>query len=211
MSKTRKPEGEREVGSGASEGVEGADSAEFQSRAGARDGEDLDDADLLSFGDCPPDRETRVRAIMHLMATGRWERGMAVVIASAWNLAVNTVESYSSEASRRVTSLGEEAFVKERLVVALDEALDGARGDPKAMATVATAFAPIAGVTKTSNVQVFITKQHDALFDRLKAVLPPEWYIVALEAAESLTSAPPVNATVVESREVLALSEPTDS
>lgn len=105
----------------------------------------------------PEDREGRVRAVMDLMSAGRWVRGKtAAILAAGWDLEVNTVEAYAAEASRRVKSGTDQAWVKERVSTALNGALDDSNGDPKLTAEVAKAYAAIAQVTSPVSVQIIL-------------------------------------------------------
>lgn len=99
------------------------------------------------YGDRPRTKELRVRFVMHLMATGRWVKGeTGQELREAWDLSIDAINQDAAEASRRVQAAVDPNWVRQRLTVALDQALEDARGDPKATAAVANAFASVIGV-----------------------------------------------------------------
>lgn len=165
-------------------------------------------ADLADdFGPCPDGKEARVRACMHLMVSGRWVTGeTGPSVAAAWALNEDTLKHYAAEASRRVKAAGEAGWVKERLCVALDDALERARTEaPRETAAVARAYAEIAQVTKAADVVVEVqiggvsrsvpaarlVQQFSALRDAVWAVLErhPEALADVIAALDGMRAA----------------------
>lgn len=98
-------------------------------------------------------RETRVREIMGLMSSGRWQ-GQHKELAALWGVSPGTIEHYAGEASRRVKATGETEYVRERLAAFLDHTLDlalrkVAEGDGRALmacAQLARTYGDLAGL-----------------------------------------------------------------
>lgn len=92
-------------------------------------------------------RETRVRIVMGLKAAARWEPGTGPRLAAAWKISVSSMERIAAEATRRVRAYNDRDYVRTRLLVALDEGLDAARGDNlKSLPAIAKAIAEVADI-----------------------------------------------------------------
>lgn len=118
------------------------------------------DLALTGVDDLPTDpgsRENRVRTIMTLMADMRWENGVTSgLLADRWGLHVNTVSSMAGEASRRLKSVIDPAYVRTKIGNALDLAINKAveTGDVKGLAMVTRVYADVSGANAPKKHEV---------------------------------------------------------
>lgn len=107
----------------------------------------------------PPTNEARVRHVMGLIASGRWQGVDSIAeLAVEWEMSEGTLTRVAAEAQRRVAAVDDGDFVRRRLAVAIDELVDEARamvrkGDPRALsgfAQVGRLFADITGATRAA-------------------------------------------------------------
>lgn len=92
-------------------------------------------------------REARLSEICRLMSSNLWKTGRTgETLAKEWGVSPRTVETWASEASRRIREAGSAEKMRLRICVALDAALDDARGDPRAVAAVAKTWASVLGI-----------------------------------------------------------------
>ena len=81
-------------------------------------------------GIAPPDREGRVQMCMKLMRAGKWRRGRTDRnLAAHWGIHIDTIQSYSAEAFRRVRSeITDPDSVQTTICTALEDIIHEARG-----------------------------------------------------------------------------------
>lgn len=141
---------------------------------------------LTDHPECPPTTMARLLYVADLMVNGAWVRGdTAPELAAHWGLATSTVEDYSSEASRWVKSMVDPEEVKQKLGFYLSKNLRIADGNPREVAEVAKAYAPLVGLGDKAQVNILFDQRTNQLRPEARAFLDAsdEEVMTACEAA----------------------------
>jgi NAD(P)H-nitrite reductase large subunit len=127
----------------------------------------------------PGSREARTRYIMRVMSSLRWKKGngqggTAYELAQAWGMSEYSIHRIADEASRRIKELVDPSIVRDRLVTALDEALERAlqKNELNNLAKIARVYGEIFQLGGPRRIEINHTKG-PALPAALSQLSPP--------------------------------------
>lgn len=148
-------------------------------RAGAGSGALITQSRAPGNGNAPPDREGRVQMCMKLMRAGRWRRGTTDRnVAAHWGLKIDTVQSYSAEAFRRLrTEVTDPDSVQATVCSALEDIIHEARGKGlaghRSIIEAGKAWAAISGAGAPTRIELgaLANMTEDELEARRKEIL----------------------------------------
>lgn len=150
-----------------------SETAETRETVGAQPACLVDSDEEPRFSPVPPDRIGRVEAVERMMLELRWEKGITgPQLSTAWGLTEAAISNYANEAWRNIKRNIDPASVKDMLGAALWRATEDAKGDPKAVATVAKAYAELAGlVAGAKTLQIEVVTREPWFQEMISAVL----------------------------------------
>jgi hypothetical protein len=115
--------------------------------------EDEEGAAVDEYIDRPDDVQSRIEFVARLMVENRWNRRAARALTTQWELGHQTVRAYATEASRWIRRTIDPELVRSALGFHLTMAMRAAR-EPKDVAAVANAHAPLVGASAATKIQV---------------------------------------------------------